>query len=135
MTLPRPLQLALALIVGAAGVFGAVYVVAGGNWFEMSENDLSRVEGCYTVAGQKVFSIAGRMISTSNGTFGFVGAHEKHGDVLVMDRPVRLVRRPHLMLAGEGTASKVTISYRNPLRLTFWDERGNQVEAWQTQCD
>jgi hypothetical protein len=128
------LQFALALIVFAGGLYAAVYAVAGSNWFKMSENDLSRVEGCYAVAGKQTFRIAGRTLFTSNGTFGFEGAHEKQGDALLMDGPVQIARHPQLMLVRGGTASVVLINYGKPVRLALWDEAGNPVEASQTLC-
>ena len=126
--------MALALLVCAAGLYAVVYAVAGASRFKMSEKDLLRVEGCYAVAGQQLFKISGRTLFTSGGTFGFEGAHEKDGDVLVMDGPVRLARRPQLMLVREGTITKVPISYKEPVRLELWDESDHRVEASRTDC-
>ena len=124
----------LALLVCAMGLYAVVYAVAGASWFTMSEKDLSRVEGCYSVAGQQLFKISGRTLFTPGGPIGFEGSHEKDRDVLVMDGPMRLVRRPRLMLVREGTLTKVPISHEGPVRLELWDENDHRVEASRTEC-
>ena len=134
MGLPKQIRLALALLVCAAGAYAVVYAAFGASLFKMSGSELAQVEGCYEVSGQQLFKVSGRTILTSNGTFGFEGAHEKDGDVFVMDGPIRVAQHPHLMLERQGTLTKIPISYGKPLRLTLWDENDQPVEAQRTDC-
>ncbi len=134
MGLPKHVRLALALVVCAAGAYAVVYALFGASWFKMSDSELAPVEGCYAVSGQQLFKVSGRTILTSNGAFGLEGAHEKGGDVLLVDGPVRVVRRPHLMLTREGTLTKIPISYGKPVRLELWDENDQPAEAYRTDC-
>lgn len=134
MTLPTPLRTALAIVVGAAGLYAVAYAVLGANWFKMSGTDFARVRGCYSVEGHQVFRISGRTLLTSASTIGFEGAHEKDRDVLDLDRPVRLAPNPLPHLAEEGTLTKLPIIEGKPVRIELWDEGDRRVEAIRTAC-
>jgi len=122
------------MIVIGAGAYALIYVVMGGSWFKTSEKAMSRLQGCYAVSGEQLFRISGRTIITDGRVLGFQGAKEKDGDVLMLDGPLRVARRPQLMLLREGTVTKVSILYGHPLRLELWDENDQRVEATQTSC-
>jgi hypothetical protein len=134
MTLPTRLRTALAIVVGAAGLYAMAYAVFGANWFRMSDTDLARVSGCYSVEGHQIFRISGRTLLTSASSIGFAGAHDKDRDVLELDRPVRLAPKPLPHLAEEGTLTKLPIIASKPVRLELWDESDRRVEAIWTAC-
>ncbi|URD62046.1 hypothetical protein M8312_05950 [Sphingomonas sp. KRR8] len=134
MALPRIVRLALGLLVCAAGAYAAIYTTFGASWFRLGSRELAQVEGCYEVSGQRLFKVLGGTILTSNGTFGFEGAHEKDRDVLIVDGPIRVARHPHLTLEREGTLTKIPISYGQPMSLSLWDESNQPVEAHRIEC-
>lgn len=134
MALPTPLRTALAIVVGAAGLCAIAYAVFGAEWSRMSDTDLARVDGCYAVEGHELFRITGRTLVTSTSAMGIAGAHEKDRDVLKLDRPVLLARKPQPHLAVEGTLTKLPIIGGKPVRLELRDERYKRVDAIRTAC-
>lgn len=124
----------LPLLVGAAGIWAVIYVVAGGDWSKMDESELARVEGCYTLAGQQLFRIRGRTLLTADAAVGFDGWHEKGRDALIVDRPVVLTRGPAFALVWQGTLTKIPIIYDDPMRLVFWDDGHRRWEASRANC-
>jgi hypothetical protein len=100
----------------------------------MTDQNLAAVRGCYSVNGHPLFRISGSTIFARQESRGFKGVREKDGDVLLLDSPVKLAWGTEPSLVTAGTASKISISYSEPVRLRLWDKNDREVAAVKSPC-